>query len=225
MLSLFSSTACCASSSSNSNSTFPGFESQSRQAFVLWLQWQLILINRQSYSKSILHWFSVAKSWEKEKKRKKGSWLRFEAQTWKRGIWSGIGTGTERCGGKEGKRPMIAYCLTQCSNGCSLGSLLFPRQDYLVERCTTLRVYLHNHTVPSSLVWVDDFSRNAVRQFENNKTIKTFTLFRIAISKQCNFLNQEILVREKPWPWTRKRVRKLRRRWSWTLNTGESYYG
>ena len=26
-------------------------------------------------------------------------------------------------------------CLTQCSNGCSLGSLLFPRQDNHVQRC------------------------------------------------------------------------------------------
>ena len=36
---------------------------------------------------------------------------------------------------KRGKRPMIAYCLTQCSNGCSLGSFLFPRQDHHVQRC------------------------------------------------------------------------------------------
>ena len=39
-----------------------------------------------------------------------------------------------RCRGKEGKRSMIAYCLTQCSNGCSLGSLLFPRQNNHVPR-------------------------------------------------------------------------------------------
>ena len=47
-LSLFSSTAHCGSSSSTSNSTFPGlgFESQSRQLFVMWLQWQLIPINQ-----------------------------------------------------------------------------------------------------------------------------------------------------------------------------------
>ena len=30
---------------------------------------------------------------------------------------------------KQGKRPMTAYCFTQCSNGSSLGSLLFLRQD------------------------------------------------------------------------------------------------
>ena len=65
--------ACCGTSSSTSNSTFPGlgFESQSRQSFVMWLQWQLMLINRQSYSKNILHWLTVAESWEKEKKRKR----------------------------------------------------------------------------------------------------------------------------------------------------------
>ena len=34
---------------------------------------------------------------------------------------------------------MIAYCFTQCSNGSSLGSLLFPRQDNHVQRC------IHNH--------------------------------------------------------------------------------
>ena len=42
------------------------------------------------------------------------------------------------CRGKQGKRPMISCCFTQCSNGCSLGSLLFPRQDHHVWRCTML---------------------------------------------------------------------------------------
>ena len=119
---------------------------------------------------------------------------------------------TPRCGGKEGKPLWWPIASHSVSNGCSLGSLLFPHQDNLVERRTTLRVYLHNHTIPSSLVRVDDFSRNAVRQFENNKTITAFTLFRIAILKKCNFFNQEILVQEKPWPLTRKTVRKPRRR-------------
>ena len=36
---------------------------------------------------------------------------------------------------KEGKRPMIPYRFTQCPNGCSLGSLPFPRQDNHVQRC------------------------------------------------------------------------------------------
>ena len=36
----------------------------------------------------------------------------------------------------QGKRPMTARCLTQCSNGCSLGSFLFLRQDNPVQRCT-----------------------------------------------------------------------------------------
>ena len=38
------------------------------------------------------------------------------------------------CRGKERKRPMSAYCFTPCSNGCLLGSLLFPRQDNHVQR-------------------------------------------------------------------------------------------
>ena len=64
-------------------------------------------------------------------------WSGFEPQTWKRGIWGGTGTATPCCGRKEGKRPSIAYCFTQCSNGSSLGSFLFPRQDNLVQRCTS----------------------------------------------------------------------------------------
>ena len=74
----------------------------------------------------------------KGKKAKKLPWLGFEPQTWKCGICSGTGTATARCRGKEGKRPMIAYCFTQCSNGYSLGSLLFPRQDNPVQRCIHL---------------------------------------------------------------------------------------
>ena len=57
------------------NSTFPGlgFESQSRQLFVTWLQWQLILINQsidQVIQTNILHWLIAAESWEKGKNRK-----------------------------------------------------------------------------------------------------------------------------------------------------------
>ena len=36
---------------------------------------------------------------------------------------------TTPCKGQQGKHPMIAHCLTQCPNGCSLGSFLFPRQE------------------------------------------------------------------------------------------------
>ena len=36
----------------------------------------------------------------------------------------------------QGKRPMIAHCFTQWSNGCSLDSLLIPRQDNHVQRCS-----------------------------------------------------------------------------------------
>ena len=37
----------------------------------------------------------------------------------------------------EGNRESTycAHCFTQCFNGCSLGSLLFPRQDIHVQRC------------------------------------------------------------------------------------------
>ena len=54
---------------------------------------------------------------------------------------------------------------TQCSNGCPLGSLLFPRQDNLVQRCTTVspnrweeaseRVFfcLFHHGWPTTWLW------------------------------------------------------------------------
>ena len=123
--------------SSISNATFPGlrFESQSRQFFVMWLQWQLISINQsmklfRKYSPLIDRCRKLGEG----KKAKKLPRFGFEPQTWKRGIWSGTGTGTARCRAKQGKRPMIAYCLTQRSNGCSLGSLLFLRQDNHVQR-------------------------------------------------------------------------------------------
>ena len=132
-LSLFSSTAwfdwvssvCyhlayCGRSSSTSIPHFHVWiESQPRQFFVMWFEWQLILINRKSSLKNILHWLTVAESWEKGKSKKR-SWLGFEPQTWKRGIWNGSGTATAcwmaaharhavkpRCGGKQGKRPLM----------------------------------------------------------------------------------------------------------------------
>ena len=37
---------------------------------------------------------------------------------------------------KTGKAPNDAHYFTQCSNGCSLGSFLFPRQDNHVQRFT-----------------------------------------------------------------------------------------
>ena len=39
---------------------------------------------------------------------------------------------------KRGKVPFDAYYLTQCSNGSSLDSLLFPRQDNHVQKCAML---------------------------------------------------------------------------------------
>ena len=53
----------------------------------------------------------------------------------KRGIWCGSGTATVCCRGNTGKAPYDACCLTQCSKGCSLGSLLLPRQQIHVQRC------------------------------------------------------------------------------------------
>ena len=96
-----SSTACCSSSTSTSNSTFPGlgFESQSRQFFVMWLQWQLILIN-QSINQSIKLFKQIffidwpLQKVGRRKKAKKRSWLGFEPQTWKCGIRNGTGTAT-----------------------------------------------------------------------------------------------------------------------------------
>ena len=87
----FPSTAYCGSSTSPSNSTFSksgvripvkaipcfqvgGSNPSQGNLFVMWLQWQLISINqsinRKSYSENILHWLTVAESWEKEKSRK-----------------------------------------------------------------------------------------------------------------------------------------------------------
>ena len=58
---------------------------------------------------------------------KKLPWLGFELQTWKRRIWNGTDTACwaavdgrrvvkPRCRGQQGKRPVTADCLTQCSN-------------------------------------------------------------------------------------------------------------
>ena len=38
-----------------------------------------------------------------------------------------------RCRRRQAMRSMITYCITQWSNGCSLGSLLFPRQNNHVQ--------------------------------------------------------------------------------------------
>ena len=75
---------------------------------------------------------TVAESLENGKNPKKLPWLGFEPQTWKRGT----GTATAcwipahtrpsvklRCRGTQGKRPMIAYCFTQCYNGYSYANM------------------------------------------------------------------------------------------------------
>ena len=98
---------------------------------------------------NILHWLNVAESWEKEKRRKNCLDWNLSPQAWKRGMWSGSGAATvcwitaharhavkPRCRGRQGHRPMIAYCFTRCSNGCSLGSFLLPRQQIHGQRCT-----------------------------------------------------------------------------------------
>ena len=127
-----------------------GSKSQSRQLFRFFpspdflqrsINGELILDNLVDWLIDLsCHWSHITKTLP---------WLGFEPQTRKRGIWSGTGTATAcwmaaharhavttRCRGKEGKRPVTAYCLTQCSNGCSLGSLLWPRQDNHVQTCT-----------------------------------------------------------------------------------------
>ena len=111
--------------------------------FVMWLQWQLILINRWNFWKI----FSIDWPLQKVERRKKsenialtGVWTP-DLDTWNWNCHSMLTCSTRstrsqpRCGGKQGKRPMIACCLTQCSNGSLLGSLLFPRQDNHVQRC------------------------------------------------------------------------------------------
>ena len=115
---------------------------------------------------NILHWLTVAESWERMKKTEKLPWLGFrtpDLETWNlKWNWNCHGVlncRTRRCGGKEGKRLLIAYCFTQCSNGCSLGSLLFPRQDNHVQRCRfrmLLLLYHSGRALQSKHCYFDD---------------------------------------------------------------------
>ena len=124
---------------------FQVWGSNSSQGHFLW--WDSNGSSYQSIDKVIQKIFSVDWPLQKVERRKRSEklpWLGFEPQTWKHGIWNKTGTATvcwharhavkPRCRRKEGKRPMTAYCLTQCSNGWSLGSLFFPRQDHHVQR-------------------------------------------------------------------------------------------
>ena len=52
-------------------------------------------------------------------------------------------------GDQTGKVPYDAYCLTQCSNGCSLGSFLSPRQTNHVQRCILTVRSAGRRTVPT----------------------------------------------------------------------------
>ena len=72
------------------------------------------------------------------KKAKKLPLLGFGPQTWKTWnlMWKWNCHSTLKR--KRGKAPDDAYCFTQCSNGCALGSFLFRRQDNHVQRCTTV---------------------------------------------------------------------------------------
>ena len=98
----------------------------------------------QSIEKVIqtLRWLTVAESWEKEKNRK--NCLDWDSNPKPGNVEFAVEpehtrNTTQRCREKQGKRPMIAYWSTQCSNGCSLGSLLFPRQDNHVQKWKSLK--------------------------------------------------------------------------------------
>ena len=47
---------------------------------------------------------------------------------------------------KRGKAPNVSHCLTQCSNECSLGNLLFPRQDNHVQRYLCIAFFYSSPT-------------------------------------------------------------------------------
>ena len=130
-----SSVCCNAAYCGSSSSTFPGqgFESQSRQLFRFFSFSQLFTTVNQWRILFEELYRSINMSCHSESHHKKLPWLGFEPQTWKRGT----GTAT-------------AYCFTLCSNGCSLGNLLFLRQDNHVHTCTA--VYAYNS------VWTDETS-------------------------------------------------------------------
>ena len=116
------------SNPSQDNSTFPGlgFESQSRQLFGMWFQWQLILIN-QSIDKVIHKIFSIDWPLQKVGRREKSgkkilTGIRtpdLETWNWKCHVCWLAGHARHAVEEKDEKRPMIAYCFTQYSHGCS----------------------------------------------------------------------------------------------------------
>ena len=141
-----------------------------------------LLINRKNSSKNILHWLTVAESWEKGKNPTKWSWLGFEPQTWKHGIPRpgnmkfDVELAQYVVEEERGKRPMIAYCFTQCSNGCSLGSFLFPRQQIHGQRCGTLRRFFSSYLILYQLCSTDE-NDNHVTCEQTPINLKVFWLF------------------------------------------------
>ena len=116
-------------------SRFPGlgFESQSRQFYVMTRMTTHIDQSIKLLRKMFFVGLTVAESWGKEKSGKHclvwGSNPR-PGKTWNWNCHSTLWR-------KRGKAPYDAYCLTQCSNGCSLGSFLFPRQENFVQKCVS----------------------------------------------------------------------------------------
>ena len=144
---LFLSTACCGSSTSTSQFTFPGlgFESPVKAIFCDGTPMTTHIHQSKKLFKKYSPLIDRRTKLGEGKKAKNLPRLGLEPQTWKHG--SGTATVcwivaharyavTPRCGGNAGKTPYDAYCFTQCSNGSSLGSFLFPRQDNHVQRCT-----------------------------------------------------------------------------------------
>ena len=91
--------------------------------------------------KNILHWLTVAESWEKEKNRKNCLDWDSNSRPGKRGLWSGTGSATVCCRGKEGKRLWLPIA----SHSVPIGSWLFPRQ----RSCPEVHVYCWSLMLPS----------------------------------------------------------------------------
>ena len=140
---------------------FQVWGSNPSQDIFLWCDSEWQLINQSTkFFKKYFPLIGRCKKFGKGRNTEKLPWLGFEPQTWKRGIrklnsnfHSMLNCSTRRCRGKEGKRPLIAYCFTQCANGCSLGSLFFPGQDNLVQKCMclTMRRYAEKYQLLKSL--------------------------------------------------------------------------
>ena len=113
-----------------------------------------------------------------ESHHKKLPRLGFEPQTWKRG-----------------NRTATAYCFTQSSNGCSLGSFLFPRQGNHVQRCTC---FWPGRSTGSffPLDWIHqrNFLRTKVFPLDwiHQRNFLRTKVFRLDLIHQRNFLSTEV---------------------------------